>query len=400
MAGTISLFHVAEVNPLTPQFKELPDGSEVPFMPLENIWAYGKANQSERKVWKKSDTSYTQFENGDLLVPKVTPTVFHGRSMITDIDSKIGLATSEVHVLRCKPGVEPRWVLFNLLSGKFLDEARGAVYGVGGLQRISTQYLQSYKLANFSLGTQRRIADYLDAETAQIDALVAELDEYVELLENRKDQIIESQLQEFHAPLCAVGFIGDVLLGKMVNSRPTTNTDELRPYLRAAHVQPRGVMDFSVQEKQMWFTPTEVKRLDLRAGDVVVVEGGAGYGRSSCLQEDLHGWGFQNSINRIRPLPDRARGEFVSLMINRALSRGEISVAANMATIPHFTAEKLARFRIPMPSVGDQEKFLAYVLDELARTDTIITECRELKELLLKRRQVLITDVVTGKVEV
>lgn len=95
MGQFASLFHFAEINPLTPQFKDLEEGARVPFLPLENIWAYGKADQSLTKAWKKSDTSYTQFQDGDILIPKVTPTVFHGRSMITDIDSEVGLATSE-----------------------------------------------------------------------------------------------------------------------------------------------------------------------------------------------------------------------------------------------------------------------------------------------------------------
>lgn len=250
------------------------------------------------------------------------------------------------------------------------------------------------------LDTQRRIVNYLDAETTQIDTLVAELDEYVELLERRKDRLIEDKIKELSPPLYAVGLIGNILLGKMVTSRPASDTDELRPYLRAAHVQPGGVLDFSVKEKEMWFTQSEIQNLDLKAGDVVVVEGGAGYGRSCYLTEDLEGWGFQNSINRIRPIPGLAQGEYVSLMINRALMRGEITVATNVATIPHFTAEKLARFRIPVPCVEEQKEFLDQVMPEFSRTNTLITQCQELKELLLKRHQVLITDVVTGKVEV
>ncbi|MHA6526479.1 restriction endonuclease subunit S [Corynebacterium pyruviciproducens] len=395
-----SLLHFADVNPLTPQFKDLEDGNEVPFMPLENVWAFGKADQSARKRWKKSDTSYTQFQDGDVLVPKVTPTVFHGRSMIADIDSEIGLATSEVHVLRCKQGVDPRWIVYNMLSGRFLDEARGTVFGVGGLQRISAQYLQSYKILAIPLEAQRRIADYLDSETSEIGTLVGELDEYIELLEKRKDKFLEQQLSQHDWKPCAVGFLGEVLLGKMVTNTPASDADELFPYLRAAHVQPGGVLDFDVTEKLMWFSPEEKERLSLHTGDVVVVEGGAGFGRSSYLKSDLDGWGFQNSINRITPDPKKARGKYISIMINRALKQGEIALTCSVATIPHFTAEKLARFRIPLIAIDEQDEFLDTVLTEFGRTDSLIKECTELKEILLKRRQVLITDVVTGKVEV
>ncbi|MGZ7495671.1 restriction endonuclease subunit S [Corynebacterium sp. ZY180755] len=305
-----------------------------------------------------------------------------------------------IEVIRPKSDSDSRYLVYSLGSNYSSGSTRPFVRQTIGIQNLDLQRYFDQAIPLPDLDTQRRIADYLDSETAQIDTLTAELDGYVELLKKRKDQLVEAKLTEIQAPLCAVGFVGDVLLGKMVNSSPSTDADELRPYLRAAHVQPHGVMDFSVPEKLMWFTPFEVERLDLKAGDVVVVEGGAGYGRSSCLTEEMDGWGFQNSINRIRPLPERARGEYLSLMINRALARGEIGIASNVATIPHFTAEKLARFRIPVPSVEVQDEFLDVVLAELTQTDTIITQCRELKELLLKRRQVLITDVVTGKVEV
>lgn len=399
MSGIISLFHLAEVNPLTPQFKELADGSEVPFMPLENIWAYGKADQTATRVWKKSDTSYTQFHNGDLLVPKVTPTVFHGRSMITSIDSEIGLATSEVHVLRCKDGVEPRWVLFNLLSGKFLDEARGAVHGVGGLQRISTQYLQSYKVANIPLATQRRIADYLDAETGQIDALVTELDEYVELLEKRKQLTIisESKILDKFQPKTRLGWHASVMLGKTKQSSQKNKDDVLMKYVRAGNIQPDGVFDN--KEECMWFASSEINQYSLRAGDVLVVEGGAGFGRSLTLLSDLDGWCFQNHIIRIRP--DRGwSSQFIDYVIRAYKAIGYIDLLTVGATIPGFSAEKAKNLGVPFISFNEQEEIAQRITEELTRTNTIIAECRELKELLLKRRQVLITDVVTGKVEV
>ncbi len=196
MDAFASLYNFAEVNPPTREFMHLNEGESISFMPLENIWSYGNADTNSKRAWKRSDTSYTQFRKGDILVPKVTPTVFHGRSMIANISEPVGLATSEVHVLRCKEQVDSRWIVYNLLSGKFLDEARGAVYGVGGLQRISPQYLGAYKIRNIPLATQRRIADYLDAETAQIDALVTEMDEYVELLEKRRNQIVELAVKQ------------------------------------------------------------------------------------------------------------------------------------------------------------------------------------------------------------
>src|SRR5699024_8568587 len=184
------------------------------------------------------------------------------------------------------------------------------------------------------LETQQRIADYLDRETAEIDAAGTDLDKYVELLEKRKLSRLESALHDVIYRMCPVWLIANVSLGKMGSTRPPKSGGVERQYLRAAHVQTGGRIDFTVTEKKMWFSEKELERLDLRAGDVVVVEGGAGFGRSAYLEYDLEGWGFQNSINRVRVDPSKADSRFVQLMLNRALLNGSIGISVDTATLP------------------------------------------------------------------
>lgn len=273
-----------------------------------------------------------------------------------------------------------------------------------GIRVRSTQFdrpaLASLKIAYPSLETQQRIADYLDRETAEIDAAVVDLDRYVELLEKRRLAVIEENLNHSSYQMCPVGLISKVTLGKMVTSEHSSSVGTIRNYLRAAHVQPWGRLDFTVPQKTMPFTDSESIRLDLRAGDVVVVEGGAGFGRSGFLEEGLENWGFQNSINRVRVKPGMADGRFVNFMLIRALINGSIEMAVDTATLPHFTAEKLSRFRIPLCSLEQQIHFVKKVSAELNEIDSLVAESTKLRELLLKRRSVLITDVVTGRKQV
>ncbi|WP_276923225.1 restriction endonuclease subunit S [Corynebacterium pyruviciproducens] len=368
-----SLLHFADVNPLTPQFKDLEDGNEVPFMPLENVWAFGKADQSARKRWKKSDTSYTQFQDGDVLVPKVTPTVFHGRSMIADIDSEIGLATSEVHVLRCKQGVDPRWIVYNMLSGRFLDEARGAVFGVGGLQRISAQYLQSYKILAIPLEAQRRIADYLDKETSEIDTLVGELDEYIELLQTRLAtkirQMINSEYEE-KAPLFAFGSIQS---GNSISSDEISETGTYPVY------GGNGIRGFAPISNQK-----EDKILIGRQGAL-------------CGNVHLAKAPFYASEHALVFSPSKEIDLRWLEFVLRDLDLGKLSQASAQ---PGINGGEVIRQRIPVFPISKQSRRATELSMEEQQTDTLIRECTELKKILLKRRQVLITDVVTGKVEV
>ncbi|NNC12117.1 hypothetical protein HII28_09535 [Planctomonas sp. JC2975] len=156
----------------------------------------------------------------------------------------------------------------------------------------------------------------------------------------------------------------------MLRTEPTSISDIQLPYLRAAHVQPRGVL-IEAEEKRMWFSATEAEANDLRAGDIVVVEGGAGYGRSAVLAGDRPGWGFQNSIVRLRPKTGLADGGFINYALQAALRSGQIANFVSTATIPHFTAEKVAALPVPMPSLDEQRRIADYLDDQLQLIDSV-----------------------------
>ena len=180
-------------------------------------------------------------------------------------------------------------------------------------------------------------------------------------------------------------------LGKMV--QPSAGDGHVQaPYLRAAHVQPNGRV-IELPEQPMWFSSAELKALTLRHGDVVVVEGGAGYGRSAVLHQDLDGWGFQNSIVRIRPNPDRADGRFIDYAIQAALLSGEIESSVSTATIPHFTAEKVARLPIADIRASNQRAIADFLDRETAQIDAFIAKNEELITLLAERRSAVTAEL-------
>lgn len=177
-------------------------------------------------------------------------------------------------------------------------------------------------------------------------------------------------------------------LGKMVQPSPTEGSVQA-PYLRAAHVQPGGRL-IDLPDQQMWFTNQELRTLTLRRDDVVIVEGGAGYGRSAVLREDLNGWGFQNSIVRVRPIRARSEGRFLDYAIQAALRSGQIDSLVSTATIPHFTAEKVARLPIVGLAVEQQRAVADYLDRETAQIDAFIAKNEELITLLAERRRAAI----------
>jgi type I restriction enzyme S subunit len=166
--------------------------------------------------------------------------------------------------------------------------------------------------------------------------------------------------------------------------------------MRAANVQPDGVLALD-DVNEMWFGEGELKQLSIRAGDVVVVEGGqGGFGRAAYVDQDLPGWGFQNSINRLRPIGD-FDGRFIAFYLIALRASGFIRAYSNVVSMPHLTAEKLARIPILLPPVEVQRAIADYLDRETARIDTLIEEQQRLIELLHERRYSLVDGVFNAQ---
>src|SRR5699024_1448904 len=104
---TAPLWKFAKVSPSTPGIYDLDKGEDVTFIPLEDVWTNQKPEVFKVAPWEDKLASYTHFESGDVLLPKVTPTVTHGRAMVANVTTKLGVATSEVYTLRPNERTNP-----------------------------------------------------------------------------------------------------------------------------------------------------------------------------------------------------------------------------------------------------------------------------------------------------
>lgn len=189
-----------------------------------------------------------------------------------------------------------------------------------------------------------------------------------------------------------------VTLGKMLQSKDSGG-DVRAPYMRAANVQPNGVLALD-DVNEMWFGVEELEQLSLQAGDVVVVEGGqGGFGRAAYVDKDLAGWGFQNSINRLRPT-EGFDGRFIAFYLIALRASGFIHAYANVVSMPHLTAEKLARIPIPLPPAEEQRAIADYLDEQTSKIDALIVETEQFIEISRERRAALITAAVTGQIDV
>ena len=193
-------------------------------------------------------------------------------------------------------------------------------------------------------------------------------------------------------PKASIGKYCEVQLGKMLQNEPTSEKDELKPYLRAINIAKNG-LDLSHQFS-MWIKPQESERFRLRLGDILVSEGGDA-GRT-CVFTSNDEYYFQNAINRVRPQRNEVIcSEFIFYWFSFLKFSGYVEMVCNVATIAHFTAEKVKAAPLAIPPLDTQRRIAAFLDEKTARIDGLIAKKRELLERLAEKRQALITQAVT-----
>ncbi|MEX5273713.1 restriction endonuclease subunit S [Kocuria sp. CPCC 205235] len=310
---------------------------------------------------------------------------------------------NHVHVLRATGGNDHRFISFALNAVDYRLYIKGSTR-----DKLNQADLSSINIPLPAPSVQRRIADYLDQETAEIDAFINDQQKFIELLVEHRMASVGTKIRYpsiFHDSsllkheLAPLKRFGHVSLGKMLDTKAASGDDLHLDYLRAANVQPMGWLKLD-DMKKMRFTTNEKRALDLREGDVVVVEGGVGgYGRAAFVPKDLPETGFQNSIIRVRPTLDND-GRYLTYALILLRHRGYITTVSSVASMPHFTAEKVARTPIPIATL-DEQRGTADSLDDLWQSHEVLSsEAAQAIALARERRAALITAAVTGQIDV
>lgn len=309
------------------------------------------------------------------------------------------------------PRVNGRWLYYWATTVPF-----GLYSTSTALPSMTSAVLGRLRVSLPSVPEQRAIADHLDRETALIDELIEKQNALIERLRERRSSLIITAVtgaaEQDRKPanlgwadsvpaswdILPLAYLARITLGKMVAPTPSSDRAVLAPYLRAANVQPDGATALD-DLKEMWFEPSELRALTVEAGDVVVVEGGqGGFGRAAFVQDDLLGVGFQNSINRLRPRG--SDGRFLAYALIAIRATGYMHAYCDAVSMPHLTAEKLARLRIGAPSLDEQRAIADYLDRETPKIDGLISKVERHIELANERRSALITAAVTGQTKV
>lgn len=390
------LRYLAAINPSTPRFDRLADDALVTFVPLEAVWA-GGLDVSRRRPKAAVSAGYTRFLEGDIVMPKITPTFQADRAAIAKgLEGRVAAGTTELHVVRTGPQAESRYLRYLLSSRPFLQGGEAEMIGVAGQKRVPDDWLRTFDVPVLDVATQRTIADFLDAETARIDALV------------RKKQRLQALLTErWRAQVDRVTHCGREVSVRSVTSLITSGPrgwaeragESGEPFIRSANLQ-RTSLDLRTENlaRVDRVSSSEAQRSRVREEDSVIGITGANTGWVGYVTAS-HSPGYVSQhVAILRPSEIEPAWLAYSLFAQR--TQEQLLAGQYGGTKQQLGLDDLAELMVYLPSTSEQ-RVLCATLDRAGTKTAALDAAFDAQVLLLQeRRQALITAAVTGELDI
>lgn len=358
--------------------------SDAPLLSLylgEGIIPY----RAERVVHATSeDTSaYQLVEPGDLVMNNQQ--AWRGSVAVSKLR---GVVSPAYLVCKVSARLHPRFSEYLFASSAATSAYTMSSRGVGTIQR--NIHWPSVKDQLFPVPpppTQRAIADYLERETAQIDALISEQKYFIDMTKERLRAVLDSEFQREDGKRVTTV---RRTLSKL--ARPTTVGDGVITSYRDGVVTLRS----NRREEGYTFSDTENGYQGIRRGDLVfhALDGFAG--AVGVSDSD----GIATPVYHVCAASAGDDVEYLALLLRYLGTSGFLAAQApnvRQRSVDFRNWLTFARVPLALPPVDDQHAFIADFRQYESKVLALIAETEHNITLAKERRVALITAAVTGQ---
>ncbi len=306
-------------------------------------------------------------------------------------------------------------------SKKFISLLQTCVTGIREGQNINYAILRKTPIPVPTEEEQTQIARFLDWKTAQINKFIRNKRRLIELLKEQKQNVINQAVTRGLDPKVkfkpsGVEWIGDIpehwdarRLRTLAAVRASgvdknTNEDEVPVMLcnnvdiyRNEHITPK--IDFM----KATASKHEIRNFELKAGDLVITKDSLNpeiIGVPSYVPEALPGVLCAYHLYLIRPFASAIESEFLLRAFSSSAVSRQFRVATNGVTIVGLPQGAVKATVIPLPPLEEQRAIIAHINEKCAEISQAISRAEREIELMREYRTRLISDVVTGQVDV
>lgn len=410
--------YVADVDPSCDKTK-IDGDSLITYTPMECIRRGNFVNKAA--CLNSVSSSLTAYEEGDIVMAKVTPCFENGNiAIMTGLHNGFGLGSSELFVFRPR-SIITEYLFYWLQNYVFVQNAKATMTGTGGLKRVSPVFIKNCSIHMPPKEEQNKLVAFLDSKCTLVDTLIQNVQTQIEKLKAYKQSLITEVVTKGLDPTVpmkdsGVDWIGEIpehwgtvklqycariRSGITLGKQYPVGTETIeRPYLRVANVQSGGVVLDNVKTVEVSMADDLQYRLS--SGEVLMTEGGDRdkLGRGCVWQGQIEPCLHQNHIFALQP-NDLLDSQFLAYMTASNVGRVYFDITAIKTTnLACTNSSKVLAFRFPLPDKGEQTELVACLDKKCAQIDRLIAIKQAKIEKLEQYKRSLIYEYVTGKKEV
>ena len=342
-------------------------------------------------------------------------------AILRGLKSGIGFGTTELIVARPDKGVvTPQFLDYLFRSQFFRMLGESEMYGAGGQKRVPDSFVRDFIALIPTTDEQNQITDFLDNETSKIDALIAEQEQLIELLQEKRQAVISHAVTKGLNPNAPLKDSGVEWLGEVPDHWEESNIKRIskiygrigfRGYtvddivdegdgaiaLARGNLKEKG---FSLDKKTYisWAKYEESPEIMIEKGDVLLVKTGSTFGKC-CYVDRLNEAATLNPqmvvFKEIIP-----ENEFFYYQLRSTYVQAVIQNMNKGSALPTVTQEAIGSIKLFVPPISEQQSILEQLSKTLIGNEELLDNSRKAISLLSERRSALISAAVTGQIDV
>lgn len=301
---------------------------------------------------------FTYFQNGDVLVAKITPCFENGKTAEVSTSAEHCFGSTEFHVIRVyESRLLPRYLTHYLRQPWIREAGQRRMTGSAGQRRVPRSFLQELRLPLPPLEEQRRIAAILDKADAlrqkrrlalqKLDSLTQSV--FLDMFGNAMDE--SSPLVHPLEGVC-------VRITDGTHQPPKWSPGGL-PFLFVSNVRD-GKIDFNTQKFISESTYRELTRnCPIEEGDVLYTIVGS-YGNAAVVPKGRR-FAFQRHIAHLKPRRTLIRPEFLAIQLETRFVKRQADKLARGIAQKTLNLAEIRTFKVLVPEIKAQNLFAARI---------------------------------------
>jgi type I restriction enzyme S subunit len=392
---------------------------------MDAIGDNGHLNLEEVRALEVVWQGYTYFRENDVIVAKITPCFENGKgALCRNLVGGIGFGTTELHVLRPGDQVVAPFIFYLTKAYPFRNLGIASMQGAAGQKRVTDNFIKDFSVALPPCSEQKAVADFLDRETAQVDALLAKRQRLIELLQEKRAALITHAVTKGlpstgsgqatpNVPMkdSGVEWLGEIpahwevrqlrrAVRKFVDYRGATpqKMPSGLPLVTAANIK-NGQINFDEAEQfiaEEAYHEWMVRGLP-EEGDVLLTTE-APLGETAQIEDPRIA--LAQRIILLKADSNCITNEFLKYHFAAGSGKAELWTKATGSTAVGIKAYHLRATLIAVPPLREQKLITKYLDNETIKIDSLIAKIGEGIEKLKEYRTALISAAVTGKIDV